>query len=102
MANRFEGTNTFTGANIFSDSMTMPPTVRGSDGSVATSLMAQRALSHIVLPFQDARIWDAPQTPLPTTPATDDLGLVIGTFGTNGLLIQTGDLKQTTATRYCR
>ena len=65
--------------------------------------LAQRALQEFILPLQDARVHDAPQTFLPTTPATDDLGLIIGTFGTNGILIQTGDLKAAGATnRFCR
>jgi len=103
MPNNFAGPNTYTGTNVFSDSMVLPPTVTGEDGTLPISLQAQRVLSLFLLPLQDARVHDAPQTPLPTTPATDDLGLVIGTFGTNGVLIQTGDLKAAGATtRYCR
>jgi hypothetical protein len=41
----------------------------------------------------DWRVWDAFGTNLPATPATDDLGLVGGTFGTGSPSIQTGDLK---------
>lgn len=33
--------------------------------------------------------WNAPGTPLPTTPANDDLGIVPGTWGTDALTLQT-------------
>lgn len=66
------------------------------------TMLAQRVLQLFPMLLQDARVHDAPQTFLPTTPATDDLGLIIGTFGTNGVLIQTGDLGGATATRNCR
>lgn len=66
------------------------------------TMLAQRVLEKFILPLQDARVHDAPQTFLPTTSATDDLGLTIGTFGTNGILIQTSDLQGVTVTRYCR
>ena len=101
MANRLEGPNTFTGTNTFSGTLVLPSDISGN-GKWPVVNMAQRVLSHFQLPLQDARIWDAPQTPLPTTSATDDLGLTIGTFGTSGILIQTSDMKTLTATRYCR
>jgi hypothetical protein len=47
-----------------------------------------------------ARVWDAPQTNLPGTPASDDLGIVYGTYGTGATKVTTGDLKNTTTTRY--
>jgi len=50
-----------------------------------------------------ARVWDAMQTNLPGTAATDDLGLVGGTFGTAPPVINAGDCKALGATsRYCR
>lgn len=51
----------------------------------------------------DWRVWDAMATALPGTSASDDLGLVGGTFGTNSPSIQTSDLKAAGATtRYAR
>ena len=50
------------------------------------------------LPLLAARVWDAPQTNLPGTPATDDLGLA----GTNHLYLSAGDLQGTTGTRKAR
>lgn len=80
------------------------PTITGTvSAAIAPTALAGRTTSLFAMPLQDARIHDAPASFLPTTPATDDLGLVVGTFGTNGVLIQTGDLKAAGATtRYCR
>jgi hypothetical protein len=65
--------------------------------------IAQRDNQETVIDFIGARVWDAFQTNLPGTPATDDLGLIGGTFGTNAPSIQTGDLKAAGATtRYAR
>jgi len=46
----------------------------------------------------DFRTWDAAATNLPGTAASDDLALITGTFGTNPLRIQAGDLKAAGAT----
>ncbi len=49
------------------------------------------------------RVWDALQTNLPGTAATDDLALVGGTFGSSAPTVQAGDLKAAGATtRYAR
>lgn len=49
------------------------------------------------------RVWDAFATNLPGTPATDDLGLEGGTFGTSPPMVTAGDLKAAGATtRYAR
>jgi len=45
----------------------------------------------------DCRVWDSAQ-PLPATPASDDLGLVAGTFGTANCYVSAGDLKAAGAT----
>lgn len=50
------------------------------------------------IPLTDFRVWDAMQTPLPGTPAADDLGLVGGTFGTATPSLRTEDLKAAGAT----
>lgn len=54
------------------------------------------------VPLEDVRIWDAFQTVLPTTAAADDLGFVIGTWGTDAPVIQTSDSKNTTVTQRAR
>lgn len=55
------------------------------------------------IPLTDLRVWDAFQTNLPGTAATDDLALIGGTFGTAPPMIQAGDLKAAGATtRYAR
>lgn len=54
------------------------------------------------LSLTDFRVWDAVQTNLPGTAATDDLGLVGGTFGSGGPSIQSRDLKATSGTGYAR
>jgi hypothetical protein len=55
-----------------------------------------------VVPWTLWRVWDAVQTNLPGTPATDDLGLVGGTFATAPPSIQTVDFGGTTTTAYAR
>lgn len=55
-----------------------------------------------VIPLTHWRVWDAIATNLPATPATDDLGLVGGTFGTASPLIQTVDFGGTSTTGYAR
>jgi hypothetical protein len=63
----------------------------------------QSALQPFTIPWTAWRVWDAVQTNLPGTPATDDLGLIGGTFATAPPSIQTGDLKAAGATtRYAR
>lgn len=56
----------------------------------------------INIPLELLRVHDAFQTSLPTTAATDDLGLIIGTFGTDGIVLESSDGKATTITQYGR
>jgi len=49
------------------------------------------------------RVWDDMDSPLPSTPANDDLGIIGGTFGTDSPSVQTEDLKAAGATnKYAR
>lgn len=65
--------------------------------------IAQRTLSPFQIPLTSFRVHDALQTNLPGTPATDDLGLIGGSFGSASPVIQTGDLKAAgDTTRYAR
>ena len=60
--------------------------------------LLQENLAVYPVPWTAFRVWDAFQTNLPGTPATDDLGLVGGTFGTDPPSLQTEDLKAAGAT----
>ena len=67
------------------------------------NILALSELQSFPIPLTDFRVWDALQTLLPGTPATDDLGLVGGTFGTATPSIRTEDLKAAGATnKYAR
>ena len=66
--------------------------------SGARSDLAQDDLAAFPIPLSALRVWDAPQTNIPDTPASDDLGLVYNTFGTAGPTVETGDLKTAGAT----
>jgi hypothetical protein len=54
------------------------------------------------IPLELLRVHDAFQTDLPTTAASDDLGLIIGTFGTDAITVQTSDSKNTSVTQRAR
>jgi hypothetical protein len=77
-------------------------TVDGNMPTYNRANLAQDALKPYPLPFTDWRVWDALHTNLPGTPATDDLGLEGGTFGTDGPVLSTGDAKAATVTRRAR
>ena len=62
------------------------------------NILALAELQPFPIPLTDFRVWDAMQTVLPGTPATDDLGLVGGTFGTATPSLRTEDLKAAGAT----
>lgn len=67
--------------------------VTGTSPAKGRSDLTQEDNARLKIPFEAWRVWDAFGTLLPATPASDDLGLVGGTFGTNSPSIQTGDLK---------
>lgn len=67
------------------------------------SILKQDANAIFPIDLTSLRVWDAYQTNLPGTAATDDLALVGGTFGTAPPTISAGDLKAAGATtRYAR
>lgn len=76
--------------------------VRGALPSYPRSSLTQDDFAVYQLPLERFRVWDAYATALPGTSATDDLGLITGTFGTAPPYIGTGDVKNTTITRYAR
>jgi hypothetical protein len=57
------------------------------------NILALAELQPYPIKLTDFRIWDAMQTNLPGTPATPNLGLVGGTFGTATPSLRTEDLK---------
>jgi hypothetical protein len=63
-----------------------------------SGILALAEMQAFPVPLTDFRVWDAMQTPLPGTPATDDLGLVGGTFGTATPSLRSEDLKTLGAT----
>lgn len=90
----------------------MPTTIFNSDEienvhckssmALQRSKLAQESLKYNI-PLEDLRIFDsATNAVLPNTAATDDLGLVLGTQGTDGFSVQTSDAKATTVTQKAR
>jgi len=70
---------------------------------VARTALVQDDLLAFPQNLADFRVWDAFGTTLPTTSATDDLGLYTGTFATGCPYVATSDLKNAGATtRYAR
>lgn len=67
------------------------------------SEFTQENLAVYPIPWTYFRVWDAVQTNLPGTAASDDLELTGGTWATGVPSIQTGDLKNAgSTTRYAR
>jgi len=75
----------------------------GVSAQTRASILKQEALAIFPVNFMDLRVWDAIQTNLPGTPATDDLGLIGTTFGSTAPRVTAGDCKALGATnRYAR
>lgn len=75
----------------------------GVSAQTRTSILRQDANAIFPIPVTSLRVWDAFQTNLPGTAATDDLALIGGTFATAPPTISAGDLKTAGATtRYAR
>jgi len=74
--------------------------VNSNAGIERTKLATEQLKDNI--PLELVRVWDAFQTSLPTTAASDDLGLIPGTWATDAIVIQTSDAKNTTVTQRAR
>lgn len=74
----------------------------GTGPAVARTDLTQENNVVYKVPLTDLRVWNAMATNLPGTAASDDLGLVHGTFGSASPTIQTSDAKATTVTQYAR
>jgi len=81
---------------------TLTNTHVASGAAIARTKLATDSLQSFVINFMDLRVWDAVQTNLPGTAASDDLALIGGTFGTNTPMIKTSDAKATTVTQRAR
>ena len=92
----------FTGDDLrISGALTIKDT--GIAAQTRATILKQEANAIFPIPLTGLRVWDAYQTNLPGTVATDDLALVGGTFGTAPPVISAGDLKAVGATtRYAR
>jgi hypothetical protein len=83
--------------------MILPPevitnyTIAGN-ADIATTKLAQRVLAESIVPLANARTWDSVATNLPAAAASDDLGLVSGTWGTNPARITAGNVRTLGAT----
>lgn len=75
----------------------------GITGQTRLTILKQDALAIFPVNMMDLRVWDAIQTNLPGTAATDDLSLVGVTFGSTAPRVTAGDCKALGATtRYAR
>jgi hypothetical protein len=78
--------------------MILPPevitnyTIAGN-ADIATTKLAQRVLAESIVPLTQARTWDSVAVNLPAAAASDDLGLVSGTWGTNPARITAGNVR---------
>ena len=65
------------------------------------SNLALESAAEYPLDLSTAQVWDSGQ-PLPAAAANDDLGFIVGTWGTNTPVINAGDVKATSSTRRAR
>lgn len=54
------------------------------------------------IPLELVRVHDSFLTALPSSASSDDLGLVVGTFGTDAMVLQTSDSKAASVTQRAR
>lgn len=66
--------------------------------NIGRAKLAQRSNGVLSVPLTAWRVWNALETNLPGTPASDDLGIITGTWGSDAPYIGTGDLKAAGAT----
>lgn len=73
-----------------------------ANAAIARTKLAEDALQSFVVKMTDLRVWDAVQTNLPGTAASDDLAIIGGTWGSATPMIKTSDAKATTVTQRAR
>lgn len=90
----------FDGTLINAD--TTPGNIFKANANIPTNRLEQRTFQPFVVPWESWRVFDAFGTLLPATAASDDLGLVGGTHGTDTPTIQTSDAASTSVTQKAR
>lgn len=73
-----------------------------SPAKAKSGILALAELQAFPVPLTDFRVWDAMATVLPSAGASDDLGLVGGTFGTATPSLRTQDCKTLTNSNRAR
>jgi hypothetical protein len=89
---------TATGVSIILPDGFVTNTSISSQAAIDPTKLAQQVLQVFPIPFTQARVWNTPTSLLPATAASDDLALIVGTWGTDSLLLSAGDLKAVGAT----
>lgn len=72
---------------------TVPGSALKDNAEINRSQMRQETTAAYMVPLTSFRVWDNMAALLPTAGATDDLGLIEGTFGSASPTLQTEDLK---------
>ena len=90
--------NLHIGGHLTAASMTVPSNAVvnasvAADAAIARSKLALDTLAEYPVKLTDFRVWDAMQTNLPGTSASDDLAIIGGTFGSAAPVLQTYDVK---------
>ena len=74
-----------------------------ASAAIARSKLAEDAAQPYTVGMIDMRTWDAVGTVLPAAAANDDMGLITGTFSTDGPTLQSEDWKtSSSASKYAR
>lgn len=96
-------TGNISAQSITSDTASITNGMCSPSMALSRSKLDQDTNEPFDVPLTDLRVHDAINTVLPGTPATDDLGLDSGVFGTEAAHVTAGDLKAAGATtRYAR
>ena len=82
--------------DVSSGTLTMAP------GQVLKTYIEESSLASFPLALTELRVWDDLALLLPGTAATDDLGIIEGTWGAEAPTVQSADAKATTVTQYAR
>lgn len=90
--------STLTGVTILIPDGLLTNTALSSQAAIDPAKLAQRPLQSFPVRLTDGRVWDALATLLPSAAANDDLGLIVGTWGTDSPLLSAGDVKAAGAT----
>lgn len=87
------------------DDVTVTGTLKCPEDAISTQTRAtilKQETARFPVPWTLLRVWDAYTTNLPGTASADDVALIGGTLGTAPPMVQAGDVKTTSGTRYAR